>query len=501
MADRSKDRLFRARHLGRAFVAVLGATAPAALTAPAFAQDAAPVRPLRTIGEHPFANSMTEALSDAHLRRVFATAVAEGTLTEADRAAFLAMAIAQRTTIGDVQLVQPGAEFEWMMDQNDPAAGAGPERLRWAGTQPFRARVMTMTRSDRATVRFGVVMDTIDGRPCYNFFPESVTPAVGTPPPPPPPPNPITAPRSPAQWYLQEGVVAADCCQTRVVNGLLIAEYRGTVEEAQRYFAANLRRPGNGVQTLRPGDYQEGLNQPFAYLVVRDPSTGQETFWCMELNNSGRFSRPVVVTGGGRGEPSRRTEVRTRAQFDALVTGTLEFNENFSLTGSGRGADISVVSITEPTPLTVVDADRNGVGEGFAVNTRTRRAALESQMSLIARTVFPVSTEPAVNERADRLWAQIAATSIPEAFITGRTEGARISALRTAFPELTAVEARQLASFLHYYGGVDRGAERGDQFVAEYRTGGVPRTVGGFFNAGVGAEVTAGVYPGVRSGQ
>lgn len=171
MSFLSKERSQPRKRFGRALAAALLAQ-PAAFTAPAFAQTATPDTAIRweTVGEHPFAQSMTEALDDAHLERVFATAVQEGQLTQNDHDAFVRAATAQRANLGSTVDVRPGTKFPWVTDQRDPATGAGPADVEWAGQVDLRVRTVPVTRTDGRVVRFGIVVETMDGRPCYNWL-------------------------------------------------------------------------------------------------------------------------------------------------------------------------------------------------------------------------------------------------------------------------------------------------------------------------------------------
>lgn len=321
----------------------------------------------------------------------------------------------------------------------------------------------------------------------------------------------------PVLWSIQENVVAGDCCRTLFVNGMLIAEYEGTVEAAQAYFRQSLRRPGPGVETLLPEDYQEGMSQPFAYLVVRNPQTGEETFWCMEIRN-GRFSHPTIISQDRRSGPMNRTEVIERRQFDMLTTGAIELNDGFSMVGNQRGRDISVANIKFPTRLSLNDRNGNGTPDGFvhfgrdldndgAIEAnefgRTRSEVIAEQMFLIADTVIQRETgSTRGNENAAQLWAQVESTPIPQAFLQASTESARMLILRAAYPMLNEEQLERLGGLIHYYADLDRSREEGDQFMASIvNNAGQPRTIGQFFNAGVREEIERGVYPDLRQAQ
>lgn len=367
------------------------------------------------------------------------------------------------------------------------------------GTPPmYKAEQIPFSYTDSRGVLHNVVVDVPEGKvgggqECFNFslYSDDIVVPPNTPPeafvPPPTPERPVlVVPR--VIWSEQSGFVASDCtsCGPEMkITNLRILEYRGeSLEEARQYMIRALSEHSAWV------DYQRNMDYKFMYLRFHNNLTGADTFHCLNLENN-QFSQPTIVTDRG-------TEVvRTAEQFDGLVTGT---SEEWKMTGgarTARGSDISVLSPKDPMPLFAVDPDGDGRPNRFVPGMdingngileaneigRNLNDVVNNQMYLIGNDIIP---QEGGSPNAQAVLERTFLSRIPEAFIQGRTEGARFAALKAEFGGILSDEQiRELGRWLHFYEELHTTPAHPDGAAAYRNSDGSPKVIFQFLREGI----------------
>lgn len=463
-------------------------------------------------GSAPWARSLTEALNPRSISEAADVLIRGGMNPEA-REEFIAAANAFRNNQSPefVDFTRREWEAQAFRTRGVPSVlGDGVDRVLFdASREPgfrgehppvYRALKMPFSYTDARGVLHEVMVEIPIGKAdgsgeqdCYNFSLYSDSTVV-TPPPTPeafvPPPTPerpvLVVPR--VIWSEQSGFVASDCtsCGPEMkITNLRILEYRGeSLEEARQYMIAALSERSAWV------DYQRNMDYKFVYLRFHNNLTGVDTFHCLNLENN-QFSQPTIVTDRG-------TEVvRTAEQFDGLVTGT---SEEWKMTGSARsarGSDISVLSPKDPMPLFAVDPDGDGRPNRFVPGMdingngileaneigRTLNDVVDNQMYLIGNDIIP---QEGGSPDAQAVLERTFLSRIPEAFIQGRTEGARFAALKAEFGGILSDEQiRELGRWLHFYEELHTTPAHPDGAAAYRNSDGSPKVIFQFLREGI----------------
>ncbi|MES2014253.1 MAG: hypothetical protein V4437_00365 [Patescibacteria group bacterium] len=391
---------------------------------------------------------------------------------------------------GTEQVLGVGAEKVMIDTSRDMRAAS-------AAPVVYRAEEFSFPYIDSQGVHRVITIDvpegTADGKEkCFNFafFDDKIIPE--TPPLPPPVPEKTLPPpvhvANNIHWSLQRGFIAADCSQCGLqekATDLLIVDYKGEgVLEAERYLLAAVK------DGIIPANYQSIIQHPFVYLHFQSTLTGKPEFLCLNLK-TGEFSHPFIEVNG------KETLVTTEAQFQGLVTGT---DETLRMTGSGRSADISVISPKDPIPLFPVDTNHNGAPDKLFIGTdtngdgilqpeergRTLVEIVNNQIFLIGNDILPQGEG---NEAAQKALEKVFLSKIPEGFITGRTEAEKFAALKAAFGDvLNDAQLKELGGWLHFYSSnvyQGPGAAYPDGLASLTKPDGTPQVIFGFLKEGI----------------
>ncbi|MBP9832134.1 MAG: hypothetical protein KBC74_01215 [Candidatus Pacebacteria bacterium] len=462
-------------------------------------------------GSAPWARSLTEALSPRSISEAADVLIRGGMNPEA-REEFIAAANAFKNNQSPefVDFTRREWEAQAFRTRGVPSVlGDGVDRVLFdASREPgfrgehppvYRALKMPFSYTDARGVLHEVMVEIPIGKAdgsgeqdCYNFSLYSDSTVVTAPPPeafvpPPTPERPVlVVPR--VIWSEQSGFVASDCtsCGPEMkVTNLRILEYRGeSLEEARQYMIRALSERSAWV------DYQRNMDYKFVYLRFHNNLTGADTFHCLNLENN-QFSQPTIVTDRG-------TEVvRTAEQFDGLVTGT---SEEWRMTGgarTARGSDISVLSPKDPMPLFAVDPDGDGRPNRFVPGMdingngileaneigRNLNDVVNNQMYLIGNDIIP---QEGGSPNAQAVLERTFLSRIPEAFIQGRTEGARFAALKAEFGGILSDEQiRELGRWLHFYEELHTTPAHPDGAAAYRNSDGSPKVIFQFLREGI----------------